>query len=131
LSAGAYAGKPVFVLASERTVSAGEALAFHMQNLGLGALVGETTAGAANITNIVPLDHGFQIAVPYARGEGTTWEGLGVTPDIGGPGDDALKLALERLGQAPAPAPSTPSRRNACFPRARRQPRARRPRCGG
>jgi hypothetical protein len=97
-----YAGKPIFVLTSKWTVSAGEAFAFHMQNLDLGTLIGETTAGAANITNSVPLEHGFQIAVPYARGEGATWEGVGVSPDIAAPGDDALRLALEQLGQTPA-----------------------------
>jgi hypothetical protein len=61
-------------------------------------LVGETTAGAANLTNSVPLVRGFQISVPYARGSETTWEGIGVAPDIAARAPEALGVAVRRLG---------------------------------
>jgi len=97
-----FAGKPVFVLAGPGTFSGGEALAYDMKKLKLGTLVGETTAGAANITSSVALARGFEISVPYARGSGATWEGAGVEPDISAPSAEALKVALQRLGLKPA-----------------------------
>ncbi len=97
-----FVGKPVFVLTSAGTFSGGEAFAYDMQKLRLGTLVGETTAGAANVTSSVPLARGFEISVPYARGSGATWEGAGVKPDIVAPSANALKVALQRLGLKPA-----------------------------
>jgi hypothetical protein len=96
-----YAGKPVFVLASRLTFSGGEALVSNMKKLKLGTIVGETTAGGANITSTVPIARGFEISVPYARSEGPSWEGSGVPPDIASPAADALKTALRKLGQTP------------------------------
>ncbi len=96
-----FAGKPVFVLTSSKTFSGGEAFAYDMQKLKLGTLVGETTAGAANITSEVALTQGFQISVPYARGSGATWGGGGVRPDIAARSDDALRVVLKRLGLRP------------------------------
>jgi hypothetical protein len=100
-----YAGKPVYVLTSERTFSGGEELAYDMQVMGLGALVGETTGGGANPGGGAPLAAGLSMFVPGGRAEnpitGTNWEGVGVTPDVETPSADALKVALERLGQTP------------------------------
>jgi hypothetical protein len=46
--------------------------------------------------------------LPGARGENPTtgggWEGVGVKPDIAAPAADALKVALEKLGQKPSAA---------------------------
>jgi hypothetical protein len=93
-----FAGKPVLVLTGSATFSGGEAFAYHMKHLRLGTLVGETTAGAANLATGVPLAQGFEISVPYARSSGTTWEGDGVEPDVATPSAAALKVSLERLG---------------------------------
>lgn len=97
-----FVGKPVVVLTSSGTFSGGEAFAYGMKKLKLGTLVGEPTAGAANLTSSVPIARGFEISVPYARGSGATWEGAGVKPDILTPSADALKVALQRLGLKPA-----------------------------
>jgi hypothetical protein len=101
-----YAGKPVYVLTSSQTFSGGEALAYDLQALHLCTVVGERTAGGAHAAGAQPLGEGFEIAVPGARAEnpatGTNWEGVGVKPDIETPAAEALRVALERLGQKPA-----------------------------
>lgn len=100
-----YAGKPVYVLTSERTFSGGEEFAYDMKVMGLGTVVGETTGGGANPGGSVQLASGLRMFVPGGRARnpitGTNWEGVGVTPDVDVPSADALKVALERLGQAP------------------------------
>jgi len=95
-----FAGKPVFVLMGSGTYSGGEALAYSVKELKLGTLVGETTAGAANVTNSVMLAQGYSISVPYARSSATTWEGVGVRADLASTSQEALPKALARLGEA-------------------------------
>lgn len=101
-----YAGKPLYVLTSNRTFSAGEALAYDLQALHLCTVVGERTAGGAHGPVSQPLGEGFVMAVPAGRSvnpaTGTNWERTGVKPDIERPAADALKGALELLGQQPA-----------------------------
>jgi len=99
-----YAGKPIYVLTSSQTVSGGEALAYDMRALRLCKIVGETTAGAAHPGDVVPLEAGFAMFLPVGRGRDGDWEGVGVKPDITVPAADALKVALERLGQKPSAA---------------------------
>ncbi len=101
-----FAGIPVFVLTSARTFSGGEEFAYDVKALKLATLVGELTGGGANPTAPAPLGNGFQASIPFGRAEnpvtGTNWEGHGVDPDVAVPAADALKVALERLGTAPA-----------------------------
>jgi len=102
-----YRGKPVYVLTSARTFSGGEEFAYDMQAFKLGALVGETTGGGANPGGpSPPLGSGLSIFLPNGRpvnpATGTNWEGVGVIPDIKTPVEDALKIALEKLGEKPA-----------------------------
>src|SRR5690606_22107355 len=101
-----YAGKPVYVLTSERTFSGGEEFAYDMQVMDLGVLVGETTGGGANPGGGAPLAAGLSMFVPGGRAEnpitGTNWEGVGVVPDIETASTAALKVALEPLGESPA-----------------------------
>lgn len=98
--------KPVYILTSARTLSAGEAFAYNLQALKRATLVGETTSGAANAAGMAPLGPGLAMMISGARTQnaitGTNWEGVGVKPDIATPSADALKAALERLGQSPA-----------------------------
>ncbi len=99
-------GKPLYVLISQRTFSAGEAVAYDLQCLKLGTFIGETTGGGANPGGVGPLGAGMSMFVPAGRAENpatkTNWEGVGVIPDIKAPAADALKVALEKLGQKPA-----------------------------
>jgi hypothetical protein len=99
------AKKPVFVLASVRTRSAGEELAYDLQAFKRGLVLGASTAGAANPGDFKPLGHGFAAFVPAAyvanAVTGGNWEGAGVKPDVAIAPDQALlkaeQLAAERL----------------------------------
>lgn len=103
-----FAGLPVYVLINGRTFSGGEELAYDMQTLKLGTLVGETTGGGANPAQRLPIGHDVMAFIPTGRAEspvtGSNWEGRGVQPDIAVPAADALATALSRLGQSPAAA---------------------------
>ena len=98
-----YAGKPVYVLTSERTFSGGEALAYEMQVLKRAKVVGAITSGGANPGGMLPLGANLNMFVPSGRNENpvtkTSWEGVGVKPDVMSSADDALKVALAQLGQ--------------------------------
>jgi hypothetical protein len=99
-----YAGKPVYVLTSSNTFSGGEAIAYDLQALKLATVVGEQTKGGANPGGFVPLGLGLAAVIPAGRGENptthTNWEGVGVTPDVRTSAADALKVALQKLGQS-------------------------------
>jgi hypothetical protein len=97
--------KPVFVLTSPGTFSGGEELAYDLQALKRGVLVGEVTGGGANPGGPVPLGHQFAMNMPGGRPvnpvTGTNWEGVGVKPDVPVPAAASLgkahALAIERL----------------------------------
>jgi hypothetical protein len=99
-----YAGK-VYVLTSHSTLSAGESFVYDLQALKLATVVGETTAGGANTAGVVPLGPGLALMLSGGRTQnavtGTNWEGVGVKPEVSAPSADALKAALERIGQKP------------------------------
>jgi len=78
------ARKPVFVLTSSRTFSAGEHFAYDLKTLKRATIVGEKTSGAAHGTG------------PPPQGTKPVWEGSGVEPDVKVKADDALRIA-ERL----------------------------------
>jgi hypothetical protein len=103
-----FAGLPAYVLISGNTFSGGEELAYDIQTLKLGTLVGETTGGGANPGQSFPIGHGVMAFIPTGRAEspvtGSNWEGRGVQPDLEVPAADALATALRRLGQSPAAA---------------------------
>jgi hypothetical protein len=100
-----FPGVPVYVLTSHETFSGGEELAYDLQALHRATVIGEVTGGGANPTGTVDLGHGAEAMIPFGRAENpatrTNWEGHGVQPDIAAPEGDALKLALEQLGQMP------------------------------
>lgn len=99
------AQKPLFVLTSKSTISGGEEFAYDVQAFQRGLVVGETTVGAANPTRSAELNHGFVAWIPFGRAvhpiTQTSWEGLGVRPDLAVPAEQALarahRLALEGL----------------------------------
>jgi hypothetical protein len=99
------ASKPVFVLVSPRTFSGAEELAYDIQVLGRGTVVGERTRGGAHPRDGFRLHPHLELSVPVARAvsavTATNWEGTGVTPDVAVPAADALatahRLALAAL----------------------------------
>jgi hypothetical protein len=89
--------RPVFLLTSRRTFSAGEGFAFLLQERGRARVVGEKTAGAANPGRPYPVDDRFSVVVPNGRVRSSltdrNWEGTGVVPDVVTPAADALRVA--------------------------------------
>ncbi|SDT82092.1 N-terminal domain of Peptidase_S41 [Streptomyces sp. TLI_053] len=99
------AEKPLYVLTSGNTFSAGEELAYDLQQLGRAEIVGETTRGGAHPRNGWTVHPNLELSVPIARAvnpvSGTNWEGTGVRPDVPCDAAQALdrahSLALARL----------------------------------
>lgn len=92
----------LYILTSKVTVSAAEALAYHLKYLKQAKVIGETSAGAANPGRVTRLNHLFTTFIPNRHGvsavTGTNWEGTGVPVDIACPAEDALRIArLEAL----------------------------------
>lgn len=91
--------KPVYLLCDGKTFSAGEGFAMILQNRKRALVVGETTAGAGNISGPYVVNDSFIITIPVGvisdvlTGRG--WEGTGVVPDVAVKSDDALAKAIE------------------------------------
>jgi retinol-binding protein 3 len=100
--------KPVFVLTSPGTFSGGEELTYDLQVLKRAVTVGEVTGGGANPGGPLQLGHGFVVNLPGGQAvnpvTGTSWEGVGVKPDVPVAAAAALArahtLAIERLRAA-------------------------------
>jgi retinol-binding protein 3 len=92
-----YVGKEVYVLTSHGTPSAAEEFSYDLQALKRATIVGETTWGGANPGDVMRLGDHFQVFMPKGHAINpitkTSWEGVGVKPDIAVPQEDALKTA--------------------------------------
>jgi hypothetical protein len=89
--------KPVYVLVSPRTFSAAEECAYDFQTQKRGTVVGETTAGAANVPRPFSVGHGIVAMIPVGQSINpitkTSWEHVGVKPDIAVPPAQARQVA--------------------------------------
>lgn len=89
--------RPVFVLTSSKTFSAGEGFAYLLQERGRAKVVGEATAGAANPSRPYAIQGRFEVTIPTGKVVSAVrvgnWEGSGVAPDIKTAAADALKEA--------------------------------------
>jgi hypothetical protein len=101
-----FADKPVFVLISSRTFSAGEAVAFVLQDQKRATLVGEATVGGSGTIDFAPLDAHYTLVLPTGHVTSPVtkaqWAGTGVIPDVTVPAPEALETAL-KLAAAPSP----------------------------
>ena len=102
-----YLGKPLYILTSRRTFSAGEAAAYHLKHVAHAITVGEPTGGGAHRVRSVDLDDRFAILLPFTRPinvvTNADWEGTGVAPEIPSSAEDALAVAhLAALRSLPA-----------------------------
>lgn len=92
--------RPMYVLTSRRTFSAGEGIAFILQERGRAEVIGETTAGAANPGRPYRVNDHFEVTIPNGKVRtairGTNWEGKGVVPDVNVAADEALRVAHSR-----------------------------------
>ena len=89
--------RPVILLTSEDTFSAGEDFAYALKNNGRATLVGETTGGGAHPGGPRRLAAHFAMNVPTGRSINpvtkTDWEGVGVVPDVPVAAKKALDVA--------------------------------------
>jgi hypothetical protein len=89
--------KSVYVLISPRTFSAAEECAYDFQTQKRGTLVGETTGGAANVPRPFSVGHGIVAVIPVGQSINpitkTSWEHVGVKPDIAVPPVQAQQAA--------------------------------------
>jgi hypothetical protein len=89
---------PLYVLVDSATFSAGEDVAFVLQNLGRAVIVGEQTRGAGRNNVFVPLGAGLTASISHSRVQdpatGREWEGVGIRPDVPASSADALTAAL-------------------------------------
>lgn len=92
-----YLGKPLYILTSRRTFSAGEAAAYHLKHVAHAITVGEPTGGGAHRIRSVDLNDRFALLLPFTRPINVVtkgdWEGTGVTPELPSPAEDALTVA--------------------------------------
>ena len=92
--------RSVYVLTDARTFSAGEGLAYILQERRRAEIVGEATAGAANPGRPYRLNSDLQVTIPTGKVRsavrGANWEGTGVMPDVAAPSNDALRVAHVR-----------------------------------
>src|SRR5262249_40678680 len=90
----------VYVLVSNRTISAGEHLAFALKQSHRAVVIGERTRGAGNVETDMTMPLGYTAVIPFGRAydprTGKGWEG--VEPDIPAPAAKALTEALRRVG---------------------------------
>ncbi|HEX4221741.1 MAG TPA: S41 family peptidase [Pseudonocardiaceae bacterium] len=91
--------KPIWVLTGPITFSAGEELAYNLQQLRRATIVGEVGRGGAHGSVFRPINEELVAMIPHARAinpvTGTNWQGVGVKPDVEVPAEDALAHAYE------------------------------------
>lgn len=94
---------PIFLLTSHLTMSAGEDFACHFKELNQGnnrvTVIGETTRGAANVTELCDAGKSFNVAIPIGEpiipynNYNKNWEGTGISPHIEVKAEEALEKA--------------------------------------
>jgi hypothetical protein len=92
-----YLNRPVYVLTSSGTFSAGEAFAYILQGFHKAIVVGERTGGGANLCDLIRLNDHFVMNLPVGRPVSpfskSNWEAVGVQPDIAVSKEKALITA--------------------------------------
>lgn len=96
---------PLYLLISARTASAAEAAVYTLHATGRAVIVGQTSAGAANVGGIFPVDESLGVFIPIGTPVNpvtrSNWEGKGIVPDVVVPAETALpyaeRLALEKV----------------------------------
>jgi hypothetical protein len=97
------ADKPLYLLTSASTWSAGEQFSYDLKMMKRATLIGETTGGGAHAGVWHRIDDHFGMGIPevrvvnpYAKND---WEGTGVEPDVKVKAADAL-TAAEKLAES-------------------------------
>lgn len=98
--------KPIYILTSERTFSAGEALAYDLQSYNRAKVIGQITGGGAHPVRPFTIDDHTTMQIPFEKAinpnTGINWEGVGVKPDYEIPRDvDGLAFARALIENKP------------------------------
>lgn len=92
-----YLHKKIYVLTGKKTFSAGEGLAYFLQQYKLAEVIGEKTGGAANPVDHFIIQNQYLLLVPTGKITSSitqkNWEHIGVIPDQEVKSEDALKAA--------------------------------------
>ena len=95
---------PLYILVSAETFSTGEMFAYGLQKIGRAKIIGETSAGAAHITDTIDIGHGTMMVLPVNRlahvKTKTNWQGTGVVPDVPTKAKEALDVAKDIIQKA-------------------------------
>ncbi len=99
-----YRDKPVYVLTSNDTFSAGEEFAYNLKSLKRARLVGKVTGGGAHPGASYRIHPHIEAFIPVGRVinpiTGTNWEGVGVAPDISVSQEQAFNVAYQMALQS-------------------------------
>ncbi|GAA5087658.1 S41 family peptidase [Chryseobacterium ginsengisoli] len=92
-----YLNKNIYFLTSGKTFSAGEALAYFLQEIKMATVIGEKTGGAANPVDPFFIQNKYMLLVPDGKItstiSGKNWDHIGVIPDVNVSVENALKTA--------------------------------------
>ncbi|MGH2624827.1 MAG: S41 family peptidase, partial [Sphingobacterium sp.] len=92
-------GTPLYVLIDKRTASAAEYFAYTLQAFKNATIIGERSAGAANMNTYFPLSSNFRISIstgtPINAITNSNWELKGVQPDVKAKAADAECVAYQ------------------------------------
>lgn len=94
--------KPLYILVNGRTASAAEAFAYVLQARKRAKVIGQTSAGGANMNEFYRVNNEYyvsvSIAAPALPGTDSSWEQKGVQPDhVTKPGEE-IKVVRELIG---------------------------------
>lgn len=92
---------PLYILANNKTFSAAEEFCYDLQCIKRATIIGETTGGGAHGTFSRDAGFGFVLSLPYSTAINpitkTSWEKVGVKPEIEVPSHAALETAEMRI----------------------------------
>lgn len=98
-------GTPLYILIDNKTASAAEYFAYTLQAQKKAVVVGETSAGAANMNSFFPLPYNLRISIstasPVNEITKTNWEQRGVQPDYPVNAEDAKDKSMEIIASGP------------------------------
>jgi len=89
--------RPVYILVSAQTWSAGEGVSFILQERHRAKVIGENTPGAANPAEPSTINQALSVNIPFgsikSSIKGTNWEGNGIVPDVQVDSEKAFQVA--------------------------------------